>query len=52
MGGSYESVIGRVKVDGSCMWKLMGSFLKNMFKGWRDYVKMVGEKMSLGGREC
>lgn len=52
MAVTYNSVIGTVKLNGSSVWNFIGTFLKNIFNGCRDYVNMVFGKIILAISRC
>ena len=47
MAATYHSVIETVKLRGSSIWNFIGTFFKNIFSGYRDYVNMVLDKIIL-----
>ena len=52
MDATYHSVIGTVKVHGSSVWNFIGTFFKNIFNVYRDYVNMVPDKITLTIGQC
>ena len=52
MAATYHSVIGTVKLHGSSVWNFIGTFFKNIFNGYRDYVNMVPGKITLATSQC
>lgn len=45
MAATYHSVIGTVRIHGCSVWNFIGTFFKNIFYGFRDYVNMVPDKI-------
>ncbi len=52
MAATYHSVIGTVKLHGSSIWNFIGTFFKNIFNGYRDYVNMVPDKITWAASQC
>ena len=47
MVATYHSVIGMVKLHDMSIWNFIGTFLKNIFNEFRNYVNMVPDKITL-----
>ena len=44
MAVTYHSVIGMIKFHSSSIWNFIGTFFKNIFNGYKDYVKGIDVK--------
>lgn len=47
MVATYHSVIRTVKLEGSSAWEFIGTFFKKIFNGYRDYLNLIPNKISL-----
>ena len=52
MAATYHGVIGTVKLHGSSIWNFIETFFKNIFNGYRNYVNMVPDKITLTTSQC
>ena len=52
MAASYHSVIETVKLHGSFWRNFIGTFFKDIFNGYRDYVNMTPDKITLAISQC
>ena len=52
MAAAYHSVIGTVKLYGYSIWNFIGTYFKNLFNGYSDYVNIVLDKITLSTRQC
>ena len=46
MAATYHSVIETVKLHGSFWRNFIGTFFKDIFNGYRDYVNMTPDKIT------
>ena len=52
MAVTYHSVIGMIKFHSSSIWNFIGTFFKNIFNGYKDYVNVVPDKITLAASQC
>ena len=47
MAATYHSMIKIVKLEGSLAWEFIGTFIKKIFDGYKEYLNLIPNKISL-----